>query len=233
MGIFFLDLHVSRFFFNTWTFMCPFLFFSPCFWACIFPIYLFFYIAHASFFRRTGERYHYAWSFILWMDGMEWLTSSVEVEHVECTWSWSSKYEKYLTRVTQFDEAQCKNKAHMYMISLWRLTYGFGRTNTRACKVVESSLLKKKSLVMQADEARILFIKLYQTSQQLKHYGFPKIWFTSSGLAKNKIYASQSNLKYVWIAPLSLILVISNKFHLNSLVREGWGIECTKCRDEV
>ena len=46
---FFLDLHVSNFFLNTGTFMCPF-FLGHASWAChLFS--LFFYIAHASFER--------------------------------------------------------------------------------------------------------------------------------------------------------------------------------------
>jgi len=32
-------------------------------------------------------------------------------------------------------------------------------------------------------------IKPYHIIQQLKYHGFPKIWFTNSGLVNNRIYA--------------------------------------------
>jgi hypothetical protein len=60
----FLDLHVSNFF-DTWTFMWPYIFFSSFFSP--FP-----------FCNDTGERSLHM-KIYLWMDGMEWLTSSVEV----------------------------------------------------------------------------------------------------------------------------------------------------------
>ena len=38
-------------------------------------------------------------------------------------------------------------------------------------------------------ESKQSLIKSYQVNQQLKHHGFPKIWFTNSGLVNNRIYA--------------------------------------------
>ena len=120
------------------------------------------------------------------------LTSSVEVQLVECTWSWSNKYERHLTRVTKFDEAQCNNKAHMYKVLSRRSTYDFGRTNTWSCKAMEVFLLIKFPRHISI-ESKDSSIKPYLTGQQLNNYEFPKIWYTSSSLAKNKKYASEKH----------------------------------------
>jgi hypothetical protein len=140
--------------------------------------------------RNTGERSS-TQNFILWMDGMKanfWCRSL----HVECTWSWSSKYKKYLTRITRFDKDQCENKAHMCIISSEGSTYGFGRTNTRTLLNYGGLCFWHKIFQTYNRGSNDSFIKSYLIFQQLNHYGFPKILFTSSGLSNNKIYASQS-----------------------------------------
>jgi hypothetical protein len=65
------------------------------------------------------------------------------------------------------------------------------------CKAMESSLFDIKFPRHKRRESKDSFIKPYLTFQQLNNYGLPRILFTSSSLARNKIYASQSNLNYV------------------------------------
>jgi hypothetical protein len=72
----------------SWTFICPFFstldlhvsFFFTMLLSMYFPVYLYivFFSYSPCLFEGILER-DYTWSFILWMDGMEWLTSSVEV----------------------------------------------------------------------------------------------------------------------------------------------------------
>jgi hypothetical protein len=67
--LFFSWTYMCAIFFNTWTFMCPYIFF----------LFLSFFERTCPFCNNTGERDHYTWSFILWIHGMEYLTSSIEV----------------------------------------------------------------------------------------------------------------------------------------------------------
>jgi hypothetical protein len=75
------DMAIDLLLFFSWTFMCA-IFFSILGPSCahiFFFLFLSFFERTCPFCNNTGERDHYTWSFILWIDGMEYLTSSIQV----------------------------------------------------------------------------------------------------------------------------------------------------------
>ena len=80
--------------------------------------FIYFCIAHipdGNFGERGGHGM--TWSFILWW--MKILAifqcRSIACEWM-CTWSWSWEYEKFLTRVIEFDKAQNKDKLQKHKV---------------------------------------------------------------------------------------------------------------------
>ena len=112
-----------------------------------------------------------------------------------------------------------------------RSTYGFGRTSTWSCKAMGGFFLIKISQTHKQIKQGF-FHKPYLTSQQLNNYGFPKIWFTSSGLAKNKRYANQSLRSTEPEDTLSLILVIKQLLPFKPIGWGEWGLKCANHRIE-
>jgi hypothetical protein len=63
---------------GTWLSFFLFFYFFSCHFGIILSVQIFL-DSLCLFCKNTGEINHCTWSFILWMDEMEWLTSSVEV----------------------------------------------------------------------------------------------------------------------------------------------------------
>jgi hypothetical protein len=111
------------------TFMCP-ASLSLYAWTFMCPTFIFLF-----FLTIDGERdQHISWRFYFvewngWMGGIFLRNFWCRSRHVwvECTWSWSWEYEKFLTKVTNnLTKLNAKSSSICIRFSM-RSTYGFGR----------------------------------------------------------------------------------------------------------
>ena len=85
----------------------------------------------------------------------------------------------------------------MYMVYSIKKTYGSGGKTQENKDHELFSPFEINSPNLQTRQVKYLENRSYHISQQFKHDGFLKIWFTNSSSARNKIYASVYQVKRI------------------------------------